>query len=72
MKILIDTDGFSKNTVITINGRKIENSSFFGVSVKFPGKVKVTDKEKIRLADGSESERPRLSLWGANLSDYDR
>ena len=72
MEIKITTNGFSQNTEVLINGEKIENPAFFGISVKYPGKVKLTCHEKISIGNGNVRERPKLSLWGANIQDYDK
>ncbi|MFH1230000.1 MAG: hypothetical protein V1709_00745 [Planctomycetota bacterium] len=73
MKILIDTDGFAKNTKIEINGKQLTNDEVkefvgFNFSVKSPGKVKL----QYFFKDKNTNQPIPTSLWGADIQYYDR
>lgn len=73
MKIVIDTDGFAKNTGISINGKELKSDEVkefigFNFSVKSPGKVKL----QYFFKDKNSNIPIPTSLWGADIQYYDR
>lgn len=67
MKIVIETNGFSDKTKIEVNGENVTNLTDFYLSLKHPGKIKMSWKKVNKEANRFE----KSSFFGSDIQEYD-